>query len=427
MSIDQVSMSRSHPIACSLLAVLVSLVALAVSRPQSANAAPARTAYAATATLASMAPAPAPSIFGINTGTFDSSQANFVRDIPMARGLGARWVHFTGASIHFGSRGQIEWGPLDYEVSHARRLGLGVLVSLGGSPSACAISPRPSDPTTCPPTTRRTLSAYQRFLRTVLLRYRNAIQYWESWLEPNHKSFWPSGPNPGQYANLLRAEYAVFQSVNRAYGSHLKLLFAGPSDFSIIPGSPGGMPVLPFVHEALRDLGGARVFDGIALHAYRFPPASTGPSIADWDSVQGIPSAPGAAGPYPAEGCDSPRWCQMTWRQELSAYEQEFADAGYGQMPLWLTEFGWPGNAHASDSYHPSYTAQARDLSEAYSDILALPFVRAAFWFNLRDYQPGDRNPDPEFFGHYGLLQYGFGAKPAASTFQRMARANPGR
>jgi hypothetical protein len=75
----------------------------------------------------------------------------------------------------------------------------------------------------------------------VLLRYRNVVDYWESWLEPNHKSFWPSGPNPQQYANLLRAEYQVFQSVNRQYGLHLKLLFGGPSDFSIIPGSPGGM------------------------------------------------------------------------------------------------------------------------------------------------------------------------------------------
>jgi hypothetical protein len=374
-----------------------------------------------------MAAQPSPSIFGINTGTFDTSQANFVRDIPTARTLGARWVHFTGASIHFTRRGRPNYGALDYEVGRARKLGLGVLVSLGGAPSACALSPRPADPSTCPPTTPRALVAYQRFLRTVLLRYHNAVQYWESWLEPNHKSFWPSGPNPAQYANLLRAEDQVFQSVDRQYGLHLQLLFAGPSDFSIIPGSPGGIPVLPFVHATLTDLHGAHVFDAIGLHAYRFPPATTGPSVADWDSVQGIPSAPRASGPYPAQGCNSPRWCQMTWPQELSAYEQEFADQGYGQMPLWLTEFGWPGNPRGADSYHPSFSSQAQDLSEAYADLLRLPFVKAAFWFNLRDYQPGDRNPDPEFFAHYGLLQYHFGPKPAGAEFQRIANANPGR
>jgi hypothetical protein len=370
---------------------------------------------------------PAPSIFGINTGTYDTSQANFVRDIPAARRLGARWVHFTGDSIHFTHSGQPNYGPLDYEVSHAKRLGLGVIVSLGGTPRACSIRPRPADPSTCPPITQRDLRAYQAFLRGVLLRYRNVVDSWESWLEPNHKSFWPSGPNPQQYANLLVAQHQVFQTVDRQYHLHLRLLFAGPSDFSIIPGSPGGMPVLPFTHQVLTDLHGQRVFDGVALHAYRFPPATTGPSVRDWDSVQGIPPASGSRGPYPEEGCTSSPWCQMNWGQELQAYEQEFADDGYGGMPLWLTEFGWPGNARASGDYFPSYAAQASDLYEAYNDLLGLPFVKAAFWFNLRDYQAGDRNPDPGFFAHYGLLQYHFAPKPAASVFERLAHANPRR
>jgi hypothetical protein len=47
--------------------------------------------------------------------------------------------------------------------------------------------------------------------------------------------------------------------------------------------------------------------------------------------------------------------------------------------------------------------------------------VQAAFWFNQRDYQPGDRNPDPAFFAHYGLLFNNFAAKPAAAVFTRFA------
>ena len=111
----------------------------------------------------------------------------------------------------------------------------------------------------------------------------------------------------------------------------------------------------------------------------------------------------------------------MSWPQELAAYEQEFTNHGYGAMPLWLTEFGWPGNAHATDNYHPSFSAQASDLAQAYADLLRLPFVKAAFWFNLRDYAPGYQNPDPEFFGHYGLLENGFARKPAAGAFRRLA------
>ncbi len=117
----------------------------------------------------------------------------------------------------------------------------------------------------------------------------------------------------------------------------------------------------------------------------------------------------------------------MTWPQELSAYEQEFVNHGYGRVALWLTEFGWPGNPRHTDSYHPDFAAQAHDLRQAYTALLTLPFVQAAFWFNLRDYEPGLRNPDPEFFAHYGLLRYNFAPKPAAAAFSRLAAAHPGR
>jgi hypothetical protein len=194
--------------------------------------------------------------------------------------------------------------------------------------------------------------------------------------------------------------------------------------------------VLPFVHKVLDDLGGARVFDAVGLHAYRFPHRNRGPATENWgptavdyDYVGGIPNAPGSAGPYPSAGCKRvfSGYCRMDWRGELSAIEQEFANHGYGQMPLWLTEFGWPGNASPSTALYPSYSTQAHYLSQAYSVILGLPFIRAAFWFNLRDYQPGIVSPDPPFFYHYGLLENGFGQKPAAAVFKALAAANPGR
>ena len=81
----------------------------------------------------------------------------------------------------------------------------------------------------------------------------------------------------------------------------------------------------------------------------------------------------------------------------------------------------------AGPPHRQAVAAQPADLSQAYADLLKLPFVQAAFWFNLRDYQPGDRNPDPEFFAHYGLLQYHFTPKPAAAVFEKLAREYPGR
>jgi hypothetical protein len=344
---------------------------------------------------------PPPSLFGINTGTFDSSEARLARDLPTARSLGARWVHFTGDSIKY-SHGRISFGLMDREVDRARALGLGVLISLGGIRGACSTSPAPSDPTDCPPTSAHDLAVYASYLHRLLRHFAGRVRYFESWVEPNHTSMWPSGPNPAQYARLLQTEYAVFRSST----PRAELLFAGVADFGIEDGSPNGIAVLPFTDQVLGDLGGARAFDLVALHAYRFPP-SLAPDDLGWTHFAA-----------------SPVWRQATWAQQLAAYEQEFTAHGSGTPSLWLTEFGWPGNSQASGDYYPSVQAQATDVAEAYAALEspALSFVKAAFWFNQRDYETGLHNPDPTFFAHYGLLFNDFSPKPAAAVFERLAR-----
>lgn len=376
-----------------------------------------------TSVLPPMGALPSPSLFGINAFGWDNNPSLVARSLPTAHGIGARWVHFNGG-VTFGAGGQPNWSILDSEITRARRLGEGVLVTLGGSPSSCSVSPRPWTYMACPPRTPGELYAYSLFLQQELVRYRNVVQYYESWLEPDNKAYWEPGVDPLQYANLLRTQYQVFQQVNATYHTDLKLLFGGPISFSTVPGD--GYAVLPFVHDVLDDLGGVRAFDGAAIHAYRFPAHSNGPAgenwgptAVDWDYVDGLS--------FRAEGCVAAQWCKLDWRQELWAYEQQFENHGYGQTPLWLTEFGWPGNATASDALYPSFDTQASYLSEAYSELLGMPFVQGAFVFNLRDYEPGVSSSDPQFFYHYGLLQYGYAPKPAAAVFERFAQSNPGR
>src|SRR5256885_2462146 len=101
-------------------------------------------ALAAAAATPATARIPAPSLFGLNTGTFDPYYAHYVRDLPAARALGARWVHFTGSLVK-ARRGRPSFALLDTQVATARRLGLGVLISLGRAPQACSIPPRPAD------------------------------------------------------------------------------------------------------------------------------------------------------------------------------------------------------------------------------------------------------------------------------------------
>jgi len=331
---------------------------------------------------------PAPSLFGLNTGTFDPDYAHYVRDLPAARALGARWVHFTGSLVK-ARRGRPNFALLDSQVAGARRLGLGVLISLGGAPQACSIRPRPADLSSCPPRSARDLRAYDAYVRTIARRYRGRVRYYESWVEPNHRSFWPTGPDAAEYAAVARVQYRALHAADPA----ARLILAGT----------GGTD-LPFLDAVLNALGGRRAFDLAGAHPYRFPPLAP--------TVRHTTALPGG-------GSDA-----LDWKGELTATEALFAAHGYGRPRLWLTEFGWPGSRRAAGAYHLDYAQQAADLRAAYALLRSDPelrFVQAAFWFNLRDYAPGYQNPDPEFFGHYGLLQNAFARKPAATAFRRLA------
>ncbi|MGD0197676.1 MAG: hypothetical protein ABSC56_07200 [Solirubrobacteraceae bacterium] len=345
---------------------------------------------------------PAPSLFGINTGTYDTSQARLERDLPEAVALGARWVHFTGDSLVY-VHGRPSFAELDSEVNGARKLGLGVVLSLGGIRAACSIRPLPADPARCPPTSAHDLSVYSAYLARLLRHFAGRVLYYESWVEPNHTSMWGGPVNPAQYATLLATEYRVFQATEPAD----QLMFAGVADFGIETGSSSGEAVLPYTEQVLDDLDGQKAFDLVALHGYRFPP-SLSPDDLGWTL-------------YPA----SPVWRQDTWTTQLEAYEAEFTAHGYGEPRLWLTEFGWPGNTTPSGDYFPSLQAQAADVTQAYQALEspALSFVQAAFWFNQRDYELGAANPDPGFFAHYGLLFNDFAPKPAAAAFEEAAGA----
>jgi hypothetical protein len=360
---------------------------------------------------------PGPSIFGVDTEVQDTSHADYLSDIPAAKRLGARYDHITLGP----GTGTGKFAAADYEVREARRNHIGVILSFGGVATSCSLPT--SNVHACPPTTAVDLARYRAYVRKVLLRYRHVVQYFESWTEPNNRSSWLPGPDPALYAALLRAQYSVLTSVNTRYHLHLKLLFGSPTGFQIPAGTPGWIGVVPFTSGVLNDLNGAHVFDGVALHAYRFPPATDGPSTPVCDFVGGVRVTPG----FNSSNCPSPDWRWLTWPQELAAYDQLFADHGYGEEPLWLTEFGWPGNPQARGGYFPDYAAQAADLGEAYLDLLALPFVQAAMWFNIRDYDPALASGDPGFFYHYGLLNFNFSGKPAASVFSALAKAFPGR
>jgi hypothetical protein len=337
---------------------------------------------------------PAPSLFGLNTGTYDHDSAGLGLDTPVAAAMGAQWVHFTAGSLTFSGEA-VGFGGLDNAVAQARAYHLGVLVSLGGVPAACSLNPRPAPITSCSPTTAADLRAYSTFLQALMLNLRGRVEYFENWVEPNHASMWAPAPDAAAYARLLVSEYQTVRAVDSRYGLDDRLLFAG------IGGSDLG-----YLGAVLDALGGQPAFDLVGDAPYRFPP--TPPATANYAL-----SFPG--GGHPA----------LTWAQELTDYENEFTSHGYGQPAMWLTEFGWPGvpaaSADGCKDADESLSEQEQDAQSAFAVMKAVGFVEAAFWENERDYERGDINRDPSCFRFYGLLDTDFQPKPPGEAFEELA------
>jgi hypothetical protein len=390
---------------------------------------------------------PRPSLFSVNTNLYDTASdwTRWNEGFAKARSIGARWVEFTvGPGTATG-----KWGTLDYEVAQARKQHLGVLLNFGGIQSACRytagqLAQLHYNVTGCPPHTAGQLATYAAFMRKVVLRYKNSVDTYESWREENRHGSWRPAANPAEYAAFLKMQHGVFQTLNKTYGLHLALLFGGPNCYSE-PDTNGDYPTLEFVHLVAAALHGAKAFDGVGLHAYRYPGSATDPAWANWGPTEAEWdfAPPGTVAWIGGKG-----WRRMTWAQDLDYTEQQLAADGYPDTPLWLTEFGWDGVSNPQAIYsqfavlsagwrspnyglneYPSQATQATWLRQAYDTLLAMPFVKAAFWFNLRNEQPGMglSDPDPPMFRYMGLFNFNYTPKPALAAWESLAKANPGR
>jgi hypothetical protein len=88
---------------------------------------------------------------------------------------------------------------------------------------------------------------------------------------------------------------------------------------------------------------------------------------------------------------------------------------GDSAKQLWLTEFGW---STTTGPYGVSEATQAEFLTKALDRIrAAYPFVKAAFWYNLRNnYWLHDDPADYE--ANLGLLRTDFTSKPAFAALR---------
>lgn len=319
--------------------------------------------------------------------TWGTSRAEVDRTIALMRQAGVRWVR---ANVSWSggepTRGRINEGWLaevDYAVAAARRAGIEVLMPIAdGVPYWASADPakhvdgggaphwnvyyRPAD-----------AAAYGRFVRTVVARYRpQGVRAYEIWNEPNHARFWPSGPDPAAYAELLRAGHAAVKSVDPA--ATVVLGGLSRSDYAFL--------------QQLYAAGAGPFFDAVAVHPY----TATDPDHC-W-------RAPASRRPSPDAFC------------AVDEVRRTMLRNGDGAKQVWLTEFGWSSSPLAP--WSTDEARQASYLAKALRQIDERPWIARSFYYGLRNVF-WLRDDPTDWEANLGLLRTDFSPKPAYEAFRR--------
>jgi hypothetical protein len=98
--------------------------------------------------------------------------------------------------------------PLDPVVAHARKLGLRVYLQVNSTPSWLDDRGRWYGPV------GDDAVVWAGLFAQLVARYGSKVSGYEVWNEPNLHDFWQQGPDPSEYADLLRAVWTAVQPVD---------------------------------------------------------------------------------------------------------------------------------------------------------------------------------------------------------------------
>jgi hypothetical protein len=283
------------------------------------------------------------------------------------------------------SRGVYNWGGYDAYMAATASHGIRVLPILFDPPRFRArVSRRTS--ATYPP---RHYADLGTFGAAVARRYGPNGSFWaqnpglprlpitayQIWNEPNIPAYWPTGPNPRQYASLLKSAARGIHAAD----PHADIVTAGLPDSHL--SRPGN--VYSFVRGLLRARA-AKSFDTLAVNPYG---KNSGEILGKLQRFRTILNHGHARGAH-----------------------------------MWITEFGWSDVGPAS-SFRAGRAGQARQIRHAIPALVKRRGhfkLRGLVYYSWRDgvpYAPLFK----DFWGlHTGLLRRNGTAKPALAAFTAM-------
>lgn len=326
--------------------------------------------------------------------TWGTSEIDIDTTVSSMASSGIRWVraNVSWSGGEPSTKGFLNQGYLtriDYAVARARAAGIDVLMPIAdGVPYWASADPakytdasgqhwnkywRPSN-----------ASDYADFVSAIVNRYKGlGVHSYEVWNEPNHASFWPSGPNAGEFKTILAAAYPAIKAADPA----ATVLMGGLSknDYDYL--------------AQLYAAGGRPYFDAVAVHPYT--------------------------------GTADPTWC---WNQAGTAKRAKDAFCGIEEVRntmvangdsakrVWLTEFGWSTN---NGAYGVSELTQADFLTKALDKVQSsYPYVAASFWYNFRN-NFWQNNLAGDYEANLGLVRTDFSPKPSYNAMRTLTGGVP--
>lgn len=284
-------------------------------------------------------PDPHDIVFGYN-----DDWLKFRQQLDYAEGAGAEALRFpVGWQEIEPKQGHWRWKKYDQLHRMAAERGIGLIFTPQGSP--CWAHPsvkckfnrrggvRPD---------KRYLGALANFIRRAVKRYPDLVAV-EAWNEPNLTPYYLPGPNPREYARILRRIYVTVKSQR----PELPVLFAGLAPIgNTVKGRR--MDYMRFLRTADRN-GAADYYDGMAVHTFE-----------DLSGTQSI----------------------------LQRIRREQARIGHSKRGLWITEIGY------SESESGSQEQQAHLLVDTYEQLRRTPGVAAMIVHRMWDVAAADRHAD---------------------------------
>ncbi len=231
---------------------------------------------------------------------------------------------------------------------------------------------------TTPPANPQEYAALVGFLAQ---RFGKRVSAYEIWNEEDASAWWPSGPSPAAYTQLLQDTYPAVKS-------------ADPSATVVLGGLTGNdWEFLEGVYRA----GGKGFFDAVGVHT-----DTACDILSPYDFVRGAGNRMIA--------------------DSFLAYREVHAVmlANGDNKPIWMTEASWrttdatcaEGAFAGQKAAGVSEEQQATYLRQAYHCLAQAPYVQVALWFPLQD----------EGAATSGLLRSNGSRKPSFAAMQSYVR-----